>query len=79
MQRKSFLLGLCAGVVVGVAVMSVTYRIERPASHFTPGSVTQNPVVHVVPAIENDEPSYWQKREFNGRPYYIVPLQKSDS
>lgn len=73
-KRFTFLLGNLCGLVVGGLLVSV-YFCNQPVSGATAPSIVP-PQRLVVPVNLNsvDTPEGWQRREFNGRSFYFIPL-----
>lgn len=72
MHRKSFLIGMLSGLLVSVIVLTAQQvGTIRPAA--APATVIATPVL-VAPPNCRAAPHGWHKFEFNGVPYYIIPL-----
>lgn len=79
MLRRSFFLGMLAGLVLGVLLMFANVSLfqanqPQPAAA-APWMVPVN-VLTEVPAVSPQKkiPENWQEFEFNGRPVYVIPL-----
>jgi hypothetical protein len=76
MRRKDFLLGVLSGAAVCAAAV---WGLEALARSFHPPvtpraeRVVPRRVI-VAPAGESAVPPGWQRRQFNGIEYYLVPL-----
>ncbi len=73
-QRLTFLLGNLCGLVVG-GLLVWAYYADRPVAGEAAPAI--RPLQgYVVPVKLNsaDTPPGWQRREFNGRPFYIIPI-----
>jgi hypothetical protein len=76
MRRKDFLLGVLSGAA---ACAAVVWGLEAVARSFHPPATPRAPrvvprPVLVAPAAEPTIPPGWQRRQFNGIEYYLVPL-----
>lgn len=73
-KRLTFLLGNLCGLVVGGLLVSVYFSTQPVSGTAAPRVVS--PQHFVVPANLNsaDTPESWQRREFNGRPFYLIPI-----
>ncbi len=78
-RRLSFLLGNLTGIAVGGLLVFV-YLSNQPSLLNTSPPLTV-PSQYVVPVnYAGDEiPPSWERREFNGRPFYIVPLSEPNA
>jgi hypothetical protein len=78
MRRKHFLLGLLCGCLLGVGATMVAWHAGGNAA-----APAARPLLMTVPARPAYDarppgiPPDAQRREFNGEPYYIIPLAKS--
>ena len=68
-RRLLFVAGHLSGIVVG-AMAVLVFVASRPTTTAPPPTFT--PVVY--PVDHQALPDGWQRREFNGQPYYVVPL-----
>ena len=73
-KRFAFLLGTLCGLVLGGLLVSF-YFVNQPAS-VTSTPLISSPQQFVVPVDLNsvDIPDDWQRREFDGQPFYLIPL-----
>jgi hypothetical protein len=83
-RRIVFLTGCLSGLLIGAALMWISL-VNTPARDSTVYTLPRNPVVLPVgrqglPQTPNSRqlPEGWELRQFNGQPYYIVPLKMSD-
>jgi hypothetical protein len=80
MKRNQFLIGMLFGLVLGVCTAMLANAIHSPGGVQAPLSPTPTVPVWRVDGqgcqVPDDKsiPRGWQKRYFNGQPYYIVPL-----
>jgi hypothetical protein len=77
MQRKSFLVGMLAGLGISALAVWSLYlsgrayqpmNVVRPAPFAMPVTLPQQ---QIDPKVV---PPGWERRRFNGADYYIVPL-----
>lgn len=75
-HRLTFLAGQLSGVALGAMLVSV-YFVNQPC--FAPRTtITPASDRVVVPVnLPPQHPDGWDRREFDGRPYYIIPLAAS--
>lgn len=74
-RRFAFLAGQLSGIVIGAASVYAVFAFSKPAPN--PSSPAVIPVSNLLLEPEDIKfglPEGWQQREFNGSPYYIVPL-----
>lgn len=80
MPRRSFFLGMLAGLVLGALLMfanTVLYqRNQPPVPAATVPRIVPVNVLTEAPAapLQKNIPESWQEFEFNGRPVYVIPL-----
>lgn len=78
MKRKPFLYGVLTGSVLGMGMTLVASSLapesqpSQPASPILTNDLPQK--VIISPTEPTDVPPDWRKKEFNGQPYYIIPL-----
>ena len=77
MSRQSFWLGFCAGALtLAIGLMGVQHWPQSTPQ--VPSMLQQTPqptLRHVVDLQEfRRSPSDWERHEFNGQEFYIVPL-----
>lgn len=80
MLRRSFFLGMLAGLVVGALLMFANMSLFQ-ANHPPMPAAAGPKIVPVkvqagdlVVPPEKHIPENWQQFEFNGRPVYVIPL-----
>jgi len=86
MHRKSLLIGVLLGLLLGVSVPPIVQLIgqhaasapaDRVSTASQPTHLPGELRVYPGPAIcvpPEPVPRNWERRDFNGVPYYIVPL-----
>lgn len=72
MKAGRFYWGLLVGLVLGVAATSLSESLFRESQ--PQASRVAIPSGYVVFPQTRPLPSGWQRRQFNGRAYYFVPL-----
>jgi hypothetical protein len=68
-MQKRFLVGFFCGIVFGVVGSIAVYRMT-----FRPSPILMQPVIQSEPFASPGLPPNAHRRQFNGSPYYIVPL-----
>lgn len=86
MARRHFLTGVTAGLGLGVVLSVTTYRLlntmqppAQPTRHLVvmPSSETiRTPRHPATPSVPPAIPPDARRHEFNGRPYYMIPLSR---
>lgn len=82
MARQRFFLGLLFGLVLGVGTSAMAFRtigLSRPAPsvrsiRMPTVQVTNAPEYPSILQLPPGIPPGAVRREFNGQPYYIIPL-----
>ena len=78
MKCQNFLLGVLSGLVLGVGATIASFALR---SHSAPPSPPTRPITNPILLRTQSAPSGIprgaQPREFNGKIYYIVPLEKN--
>ena len=76
-RRLAFLSGCLSGMAFGallvLAISNYLAETSRPARHLVPRNAI------VIPASYPAPPQRWERRYFNGQPYYIIPLRGKDA
>ena len=71
MRRKHFLLGMLCGCLLGAGATMVAYRAGGNAP--LPAGSPRLMIVPAQPRLPGIPPDA-RRHEFNGEPYYIIPL-----
>lgn len=79
MPRRSFFLGMLAGLVLGALLMFANlslFQANQPRPTAAGPRIVPVNVLTEVPAVppQKKTPENWQEFEFNGRSVYVIPL-----
>lgn len=73
-RRLTFLLGNLCGVVVGGLLVSVYFSNQPISGTIAPPFTSPRQAAIPVKFNSVETPNGWHRRDFNGRPFYIIPL-----
>jgi len=78
-RRLSFLLGNLTGIAAGGLLVFVYFSNQFSLSATAPPVVSPLQFVEPVNYVNDTIPPRWERREFNGDTFYIVPLSKPNA